>query len=283
MSALLGKPPSGAHDARTAREDLTARGAASLAVLGLPLSLLLTFGTGLAVMAWAGCTHLSASWMVIGSSMAVLSLGALIAGLTGNVLRAQRAHKLSEAASLPIDDPARLDTLTRLAGALGTPVPELRALPLATPLAFGVLGRKPALVVSTWVFDQLDDAEWEALVAHELAHMRGDDRTMRWWGAGFFQSVKAVPGVKGAWDRLEAAMEEAADHAAVMALGNDQALRTARSKFLSAQGADGDGWHGILRRPSLSYQLALASIGVVASLPLLPFVVVPLCVSLCAV
>jgi hypothetical protein len=266
-----------------ARQDLTARGAASLAILGLPLSLLLTFGLGLAVMTWAGCTHLSASWMVVGASMAVLSLGALIAGLVGNVHRTRRARRLAEAASLPIEDPERVELLPRLAQLLGAPVPELRAIPLDTPLAFGVLDRRPTLVVSTWVFDQLDEQEWEALVAHEIAHMRGDDRVMRWVGSGFFESLKGVPGVRGAWDRLEAAMEDAADRAAIRALGSDQALRSARVKFLAAQGTDDRGWHQIVSRPTLSYQVALASIGVVASLPLLPFVVVPLCVSFCAV
>lgn len=266
-----------------ARQDLTARGAASLAILGLPLSLLLMFGLGLAVMTWAGCTHLSASWMVIGASMAVLSLGALISGMTGNMYRTRRARRLAEAASIPVEDPARIERLPQLAQLLGAPVPELRAIPLDTPLAFGVLDRHPTLVVSTWVFDQLDEEEWEALIAHEIAHMRGDDRVMRWVGSGFFESLKGLPGVKGAWDRLEAAMEDAADRAAINALGGDQALRSAREKFLSAQGTDDHGWHQIVSRPSLSYQLALASIGVVAALPLLPFVVVPLCVSFCAV
>ncbi len=266
-----------------ARQDLTARGAASLAILGLPLSLLLMFGLGLAVMTWAGCTHLSASWMVIGASMAVLSLGALISGMTGNLYRTRRARRLAEAASIPVEDPARIERLPQLAQLLGAPVPELRAIPLDTPLAFGVLDRHPTLVVSTWVFDQLDEEEWEALIAHEIAHMRGDDRVMRWVGSGFFESLKGLPGVKGAWDRLEAAMEDAADRAAINALGGDQALRSAREKFLSAQGTDDHGWHQIVSRPSLSYQLALASIGVVAALPLLPFVVVPLCVSFCAV
>lgn len=265
------------------RQDLTARGAASLALLGLPISLLLTFGLGLGIMAWAGCTHLSASWMVVGASMTVLSLGALTAGIAGNVHRTGRARKLAESASIEVEDPDRLASLARLAPKLGAPVPVLRAIPLDSPLAFGVLGRRPTLVVSTWVFDQLEDPEWEALAAHELAHMRRDDRMMRWMGSGFFESLKGLPGARGAWDRLEAAMEDAADHAVVSTLGSDLALRSARSKFLSAQGSDDHGWHGILSRPTLSYQMALASIGVVASLPLLPFVVVPLCVSLCTV
>ncbi len=280
---MIPAPSAGPQPPLNARQDLTVRGAASLAILGLPVSLLLTLGLGLAVMTWAGCTHLSASWMVIGASMAVLSTGALIAGMAGNVYRTRRAQRLADAASMDVEDPERLDALRRLADNLGAPVPDLRAIPLDTPLAFAVLGKRPTLVVSTWVFDQLDAEEWDALVTHELAHMRGDDRLMRWWGSGFFDALKGVPGAKGAWDRLEAAMEDAADRAVVTALGSDQALRSARAKFLSAQGADDHGWHDVVARPSLSYQLALASMGVVASLPLLPFVVVPVCVSFCAV
>jgi|GEM_PF-2436034 len=264
-------------------QDLTARGAASLALLGLPLSLLLTFGLGLAAMAWDGCTHLSASWMGVGAGLAVLSAGALIAGMAGNLHRAHRTRKLAETASLEVDDPDRLASLRRLAQSLGAPLPQLRAIPIDTPLAFGILGRRPLLVVSTWVFDQLDEAEWEALVVHELAHMRSNDRVLRWLGSGFFASLKGVPGAQGAWDRLEAAMEDAADHAAIAALGNDRALRSARGKFLGAPGKDDHGWHEVLARPTLNYQLAMASIGVVMALPLLPFVVVPLCTSFCAI
>lgn len=206
-----------------------------------------------------------------------------MAGMGGNLYRAQRARRLAETASLAIDDPERLETIQRMAEKLDAPTPELRAIPLDSPLAFGVLGSRPALVVSTWVFDHLDETEWEALVAHELAHMRRDDRLMRWLGSGFFEALKGMPGAKGAWDRLEAALEDAADHAAVNALGDDEALRSARRKFLSAEDNDDHGWHRVLARPSLSYQLALASIGIVASLPLLPFIVVPLCVSFCAI
>lgn len=267
----------------TVRKALTARGAASLALLGLPVSLLTTLGLGLAIMAWAGCTHLSASWVVVGASMVVLSAGALVAGMGGNLYRARRARGLAETASLDVDDPERLETIRRMAEKLDAPTPGLRAIPLDSPLAFGVLGARPALIVSTWVFDQLDETEWEALVAHELAHMRRDDRLMRWLGSGFFEALKGLPGARGAWDRLEAALEDAADHAAVNALGDGEALRSARLKFLSAEGTDDHGWHQALARPSLSYQLALASIGIVAALPLLPFIVVPLCVSFCAV
>jgi Zn-dependent protease with chaperone function len=280
---MIPAPSAGPQPPLNARQDLTARGAASLAVLGLPVSLLLTLGIGLAVMTWAGCTHLSASWMVIGASMAVLSAGALIAGMAGNVYRTRRAQRLADSASMDVEDPERLAALRQLAAKLGAPVPALRAIPLDTPLAFAVLGKRPMLVVSTWVFDQLDAEEWDALVMHELAHMRGDDRLMRWWGSGFFDALKGVPAARGAWDRLEAAIEDAADHAVVSILGSAHALASARRKFLAAQGSDDQGWHGVLARPALSYHLALAVLGIVATLPLLPFVVVPLCVSLCAV
>jgi Zn-dependent protease with chaperone function len=267
----------------SAQQELTARGVASLAILGLPVSLLVTLGIGLAVMAWAGCTHLSTSWVGVGAGLTVLSAGALLAGMTGNLLRTRRMRRLTEAASVTIDDPARRATLERLAPRLGAPVPDLRAIPLDSPLAFALLGPHPTMIVSTWVFDHLSDDEWEALTAHELAHMREDDRTMRGLGSAFFVSLKRFAFARGAWDRLEAAMEDAADHAVVTLLGTDEALRSARRKFLSSETDADHGWHQLLKPPTPSYQLALASIGIVATLPLLPFVVVPLCVSLCGV
>lgn len=266
-----------------ARQDLTARGAASLALLGLPISALLSLGIGVGFMALAGCSHLSPSWATVGASLVVVSAGAMISSLAGNLWRARRARCLAEQASIAIDDPERLSILQRLADQLGTPTPELRAIPLDSPLAFGVLGARPSLVVSTWVFEQLTEAEWEALVAHEIAHMRRDDQAMRWLGSGLFEALKGLPGTRGAWDRLETAMEAAADHAVVTTLGSEQALVSARRKFLDAEGKDDGGWHQVIARPTRSYQLALACLGMVAALPLLPFVVVPLCVSLCGV
>ena len=160
--------------------------------------------------------------------------------------------------------------------------PALRAVVHEAPLAFCVMSREPAIVVSTWVFDRLSDAEFEAVVAHELAHLRPGDRAVRWAGAWVREALKRTPGIHRAWQRLDDANEDAADRAAIALLGDDTALVAARRKFRAAQGAPDDALTQALAPWSAPRQWAIAALGLVASLPLVPFVVVPLCTAICA-
>ncbi|MNX70499.1 heat shock protein HtpX [compost metagenome] len=272
-------------EALSPRRPLLADGSVALATLGLPVSLLLATGLGAGLMAYAGCQHTSPTLGFAGGGLAVLSAGGLCASLVGNLLRARRSRKLADRISVEVPDEERLAVIGRLALRLGVPVPTLRAVVLDAPLAFSVLDTPPSIVVSTWTFDHLDDREWEALVAHELAHMRRGDRLYRWFGSLFWRAVQGVPGARGAWQQLDTAMEDAADRAASEVLGNDEALSSARRKFLEAEGANApaDKLIKALEPTPLPLQLAIASLGLVATLPLLPFVIVPLCMRFCGI
>lgn len=270
-------------EATSPRRPLLAEGSAALAALGLPASLLLATGLGAGMMAYAGCQHTSPTLGLAGGGMAMLSAGGLSTSLVGNLLRARRSRRLADQASVPVDDPARLEVIERLAKKLGVPVPSLRAVVLDAPLAFGVLDHPASIVVSTWTFDQLDDAEWEALVAHELAHMRRGDRLYRWLGSLFWRAIKGVPGAHGAWQKLDSAMEEAADRSAFEVLGSDAALRSARRKFTGGPPlAEAPALAQAFAPAPVPLQLAIAGLGLVAALPFVPFVVVPLCMRLCS-
>ncbi|MBO9541431.1 M48 family metalloprotease [bacterium] len=269
----------------SSRQELTARGGMALAALGLPASLILAAGFGLVLMAVAGCRHMSLELGVTGGSLALLAVGGLASSFLGNLVRARRARNLADQVSIEVEDEERLRVVTRLAARLGVPAPSLRAVVSDAPYAFGVLDRPPCIVVSTWVFDHLTDPEWEALVAHELAHMRREDRLFRWLGSLFWRSLKGMPGAHRTWQQLDTAMEDAADRAAGELLGDEAALASARRKFLAAEGTGTPPAQLLkaLAPAPLPVQLALASLGVVATLPLLPLVVVPLCMSFCGV
>lgn len=259
-------------------------GSMALATLGLPIALLLSSGMGVAMMAYGGCRHTSPTLGIVGGGLAVLSAGGCLTSFLGNWLRARRSRRLADQISIEVDDEERLEPMRRLAAKLNVPVPSLRAVVQETPLAFSLLDRSPSIVVSTWVFDQLTDDEWEALMAHELAHMRQGDRLYRWLGSLLQRILKGAPGTHQAWQRLDSAMEEAADRAAIDLLGTDAALASARRKFLEAGGSAPPDSHLIkaLAPSSLRLRLALVGLGCVAALPLLPFLVVPYCVWLCS-
>lgn len=266
------------------RPDAETRSLWGLIWLGLPVSLALTAGIGLGYMSWAGCQHLAPTLGALGAAVAVLLSGALVASLVGNVLKARRAIDAVDRASVAVEDPERLGQVAHLARQLGVEPPELRAVVLDTPVAFSLMGQPAAIVVSTWVFDTLNDAEWHALIAHELAHLRNGDRLVRWLGCWLLGAVKLVPGSRAAWQRLDAAVEDSADQAAVSVLGDESALRSARQKFLSAQGVHEplSELAAVLEPWPMSRQLAVATLGLVATMPVLPLVIVPMCMAFCA-
>lgn len=254
-----------------------------LVALALPVSLALSVGVGLGLMNWVGCRHLSPTLGTGGGAIAVLLLGALTSSLVGNLLHARKSIALAEQASVEVDDEERVQDVARIAASFGVAPPTLRAVVLDAPLAFSVNGATPAIVVSTWVFDHLTRPEWQALLAHELAHLRHGDRLVRWLGCWLLGAVRFAPGSKAVWQRLEAATEDAADQAAASTVGHGDALRSARQKFLAAQEARDGGLEleKVLNPHPAAHQLALITLGLVAALPLVPLVAVPLCAAYC--
>jgi Zn-dependent protease with chaperone function len=246
------------------------------------MSLLLAGSLGIGLMTWAGCVHMSPTALPLGVAVFLTAVGALSSSFVAGCRHCQRTRRLVEQASVVVEDDERLETVTRLAGHMGLPAPGLRAIVSDRPLALSLLGRKPIIVVSTWVFDHLSPHEWEAVVAHELAHARRTDRWVRWAGTCIRDALSRLPGCHQAWQRLDSASEAAADTAAAALLGNDAALCSARQKFVSLAGGPKEGILHQLRPRSNRQRFAVAALGAVAALPLLPLIVVPLCLRLCA-
>jgi beta-lactamase regulating signal transducer with metallopeptidase domain len=89
--------------------------------------------------------------------------------------RFHRLLKFTQAASATLQGRTR-----RLADRLGLArCPEVRVVPApVSPLLWALVG-EPRLVVPKYLLDRLTEAQWDTLVAHELAHLRRHDHWVR--------------------------------------------------------------------------------------------------------
>ncbi|MFD1512598.1 M48 family metallopeptidase [Halomarina rubra] len=155
-----------------------------LTLLALALATLV-FGVGLAfVLAW-GATWLAG---VVGhplSPLAAFGLGAL-ATVVGGVVLVYRALQRDAAETFdaeavgPDAYPTLHAAVTRMAQAADLPTPSIHVADRERPFAMttGLSTADARLVVSTGLLDALDERELEAVVAHELAHVKNRDATV---------------------------------------------------------------------------------------------------------
>jgi len=120
-----------------------------------------------------------------GDRAALVAAAAVVpatAGLAWAQLRYARRETLAAADARPLEDGERPELrarLGRLARTADVRVPEIAIAETDVPnsLTVGGLGRA-TVVVSTGLLDRLDDDELDAVLAHELAHLRNRDATV---------------------------------------------------------------------------------------------------------
>lgn len=148
----------------------------ALAVLTVALGAGVAVGIGFLLTLGTGVFDLSLSWTtatVVGVPVT------LVAGAV--VLRRTLADPPAEAFDADEVDaseyPLLHATVTRVAQAADLPVPAIHVAERETPLAMttGLRTDGAQLVVSTGLLDVLDTQELEAVVAHELAHVKNRD------------------------------------------------------------------------------------------------------------
>src|SRR6202035_2841892 len=77
----------------------------------------------------------------------------------------------------PAESPRLYQVMERLAAKSNLPMPKLSLIPQAAPNAFAT-GRNPShasVAVTQGLLELMDDEELEAVIAHELSHVRNYD------------------------------------------------------------------------------------------------------------
>jgi hypothetical protein len=104
---------------------------------------------------------------------------------------------------------------------------DLVVLELEQPLAYTVAGRVRQVVITSGLIDRLSDAELDAVVAHELAHLRlGHGRAL-----AVLAAAEAIARLVRPLKRVVAAARFAIEHAADAATDDRSATRRALEKL----------------------------------------------------
>ena len=129
--------------------------------------------------------------------------------------------------------PRRLYRIARsVAAGLGVPPPQLGLVDTCRGGAYVVGSRAPLLVVGRSLLDSLDDEELEAVLAHELAHVRRRDTPVASALGVLRDLMFFVPGGGWAVRQLHRERELAADQVAVELTGRPGALASGLLKVL---------------------------------------------------
>jgi Zn-dependent protease with chaperone function len=162
---------------------------------------------------------------------------ALIAG-SRLVRRALQAVRIRAGAARALQDAARdvrLEAMCRrLATALGIAVPRLAVVASCPGGAYVVGARRPVIVLGRDLLDQLDEAELEGVLAHELAHVKRHDNLVA-IGLGALRDLAFfVPGGGWAVRQLHRERELAADQVAVGVTDRPGALASGLLKVIDS-------------------------------------------------
>lgn len=126
---------------------------------------------------------------------------------------------------------AELQTLTdTLARQLGSERPRLLLYACDRPLAFTCGLRKPAILLSTWMLEHLDQRELEAVLAHELEHIARHDFLVTWLATILRDAFFYLPTSWIAYRQLQQEKELACDDLVIGATRRPLALASALTK-----------------------------------------------------
>ena len=191
-----------------------------IAVAMLPIALAVCAATILGAQPHGGCGLGAGASR--GLSAALYALAAAVAlRLAWVAVRKVRATRAVTVPGLVLRRVARLQP------AAGRPVVVL---PVDEPLAYAAGFGRGQVVVSRGLLDRLDAGERKALLAHELAHLRGGHQRMLLVGEVVVGAFGFLPPVRNAFASLRRALEMAADARAVEATGDPRLVARAIAK-----------------------------------------------------
>jgi heat shock protein HtpX len=137
--------------------------------------LALLFDAVLLAAAAAGIGYLAATSSMVRALLSFVALFAFM-GFVASAAASQSRRRQADTA-----DPVDVGRVTAIAGRLSLhadlPAPDVSVLPEPAPLSWTTapMFRRPRLWATTALLERLDDAQLEAVVAHELAHLANRD------------------------------------------------------------------------------------------------------------
>lgn len=201
-----------------------------LLCLGAPLLVMGILGVATAVMIVRGCHLFTLPDTILSFLMLAAGGAILLVAFGSTVWRTLNARRLLGKIAEPWVDSRVQAILMHLAPRLGVPMPELARCDSEYPLACVTGLRKPTIVLSSWMLEHLDDGELEAVLAHELAHLRHHDNLIAWVTTWLKEGLFYLPTTRRAWAQIQADREVLSDSWAVRATGKPMALASALAK-----------------------------------------------------
>ena len=178
--------------------------------------------------------------------MGLVGLGGLALGLVRLALMDRVVGRRGTPAA------PELQTLAdHLADRLGTSRPRVRLFVYQRPLALAVGLSRPTILISSWIVENLDPRELEALLCHELGHVVRHDYLVIWLATVLRDAFCYLPTSWTAYRQLQHEKEFACDELAVGATGRPLALASALVKV----------WHYAAGGPVLQPTQPLVGVG----------------------
>ena len=157
--------------------------------------------------------------------MALVAVGALVLGLIRLLMMRRLVTRRGVPAGIEIQTLAE-----QLAGQLGASCPRVLICAYNRPLALTCGLWEPTVLLSTWMIDQLDRRELEAVVAHELAHVARRDYLVIWLATVLRDAFCYLPTSWAAYRQLQHEKEPVCDDLAVDLTRRPLAMASALAK-----------------------------------------------------
>lgn len=220
--------------------------APALAALGLPPAILGFTSAHLVPALWAECAALTRPELAVVAGWSAVVAGSAAAGLISGLRRLLLAEYVLVRVPVLGGHPL-VEKVKVVAGRLGVRTPVVRVLEVDRPLVVSGGIRRPAVVVSRWVLENLDEPELEAVVAHELGHLARGSYWALWVGRLLRDAAWYLPSGRYAFGVLVRDEELGADELAVSVTGRPLTLAWALGKvWAGSSGSLAAGLVGLL-------------------------------------
>ena len=206
------------------------RGMFHLLVLGLPLASAFPLIGGWVHVSALCCIHDAPYWDHFLDLLLLLSLSCILCGaLFYGGFRLLMMHWLMKH-YMTVDDPHLQAQVDYWARAQGLSSVMVRLCSQSSPIALAYGIRRPTILLSRWMLEQLDEQELEAVVTHELMHISRHDYLLNWIATMLRDAFFYLPTSQRAYQQFRREKELACDDLVVAATRRPLALASALTK-----------------------------------------------------